>query len=179
MPRLTRPAMIALCWLPIACAGASDGAPATTTTTTRSTATSASAAPTHEVRVSAPGCGYGGSATAVSIFIDVDSSIPLTHVTTSFTLADPSGANRGGALEPSQLVVSPIERGLLDFSTQGTAPFDGSIAAHVPTRLQYFAGASLDERSADGAALHVDVVVRSDQGTYTASCPLGQMWPSS
>jgi hypothetical protein len=176
LSRRARGSIVALCWMGAlgACAGASEAPTATATPSHTAPTTNASG-----VRVSAPACGYGGSAPAVSVFIDVDSSIPLTHVTASFTLGDVNGVARGGASEPSQLVVSPTERGLLDFSTQGTSPFDGSIPANAPTRLQYFAGLSANDVDVAPAPLRIDVVVRSDQGTYSASCALGDMWPSS
>jgi hypothetical protein len=169
-----------------ACAGVSDPAPATSPTPAPAPAPSPGPAlPPPGTTVTAPACGYGGSAPAVSVFVDVTTSTPLTGVTLSFTLADPStGAPVGRSRAPESLVVSPMERGVLDFSTQGTTPFDGTIPAATPTRLEYFAGLGEDPAhptppSAIGGPLRVDVTVHANEGTFTASCATAGMWPSS
>lgn len=135
------------------------------------------------VRVSAPACGYGGSAPAVAVFLDVATERPLTGVSVSFTLADPAtGAPSGVSRAPETLVISPVTRGLLDFSTQGTLPFDGALAAGTTTRLEYFAGLGDDPSGAVlaiGGPLRVNVVVHANEGVFTATCDTAQMWPSS
>lgn len=143
------------------------------------------AIPSPSVQVSAPACGYGGSAPAATVFVDVQTSVPLTGVRLSFTLADPTtGATRGASRAPETLVISPMERGLTDFSTQGTLPFDGTLAAGTTTRLEYFAGLGEDPRGeatpgAFGGPVRVDVVVETGAGIYTTRCDTAQMWPSS
>jgi hypothetical protein len=173
----------------VGCAGASDAPPASTAPPPAPPPTSTAPGPTLPapgVRVSSPACGYGGSAPAVSVFVDVDTDIALTGVTLSFTLADSAtGAPRGASRAPETLVVSPIERGLLDFSTQGTTPFDGTIAAGTRTRLMYFAGLGEDPSaaglppSAFGGPLRVNVVLRTNEGVFAATCDTAGMWPSS
>lgn len=171
------------------CAGASDASPASTAPAPAPAPTSAAAPgptlPAPGVRVSSPACGYGGSAPAVSVFVDVDTDIALTGVTLSFTLTDPAtGAPRGVSRAPESLAVSPPDRTLLDFSTQGTTPFDGTIAAGTHTRLTYFAGLGEDPGAptapaAFGGALRVNVVVRTNEGVFAAHCDTASMWPSS
>ena len=135
------------------------------------------------VRVSAPACGYGGSAPAVAVFLDLQTERALTGVSVSFTLADPvTGAPSGVSRAPETLVISPVDRGLLDFSTQGTRPFDGALAAGTTTRLEYFAGLGDDPAGAVlamGGPLRVNVVVHANEGVFTATCDTAQMWPSS
>ena len=173
-----------------ACAGASDSAPTPTTTAPSGTPRPSTAAPAPivphpAVQVSAPACGYGGSAPAVSVFIDVTTAVALSGVSVSFTLADlATGTPSGFSREPENLVVSPIDRGLLDFSTQGTSPFDGSLAAGSTTRLEYWAGLGIEvgSEAAPGflsGPLRVNVVVHTNEGVYTTTCDTAQMWPSS
>jgi hypothetical protein len=170
------------------CAGASDSAPASTAPAPVLAPVSAAPGPTLPppgVRVSSPACGYGGSAPAVSVFVDVDTDIALTGVMLSFTLTDPaSGAPRGVSRAPESLAISPPDRSLLDFSTQGTTPFDGTIAAGTHTRLTYFAGLGEEPGAAIppaafGGPLHVNVVVHTNEGVFTAGCDTEGMWPSS
>lgn len=183
--------------LALGCAGTSEAPPASATTASAPAPAPAPAAPPSTgtasgpalpppgVHVSAPACGYGGSAPAVSVFVDVTTDVPLTGVSLSFVLADGTdGSPAGVSRAPGSLVVSPIERGLLDFSTQGTTPFDGTIAAaSTPTRLEYFAGLGeapgAPTAPSFGHPMRVDVTLHANEGTFTASCNTAEMWPSS
>lgn len=177
--------------LALGCAGTSEPTATAPVTGTTSPAPPTSAGPqppvipASPVQLSAPACGYGGSAPAVSVFVDVLTDVALTDVRVSFTLTDPTtGASRGASRAPETLVISPMERGLTDFSTQGTLPFDGTLAAGTTTRLEYFAGLGEDPDGeatpgALGGPVRVNVTVATSLGIYWATCDTAQMWPSS
>jgi hypothetical protein len=181
MPRLTLAALLLT-----ACAGGSTASSATPAPS--SAAPSPSIAPTANapsVRVTAPSCAYGGSAPVATVFFDVDTDIALTGVTASLTLTDAgSGSSRGASSRGYEsLTVSPPSRGLLDFSSQGTTPFDGTIAAHGSLRLAYATGIGEDPSSALATgpfgALEMHVTLHTNEGTFTATCATAEMLPSS
>lgn len=136
--------------------------------------------------VTAPSCGYGGSAPMVAVFLDVHAETALHDVGVTYTLSDAAGgAPFGGPTNGyASLVVVPPEHALTDYSTQGTTPFDGTVAAGTTTRLLYGAGVGDDPAApmppgALGGPLRVDVTVHAREGTFLASCTTEGMWPSS
>lgn len=134
---------------------------------------------TPEVRVTAPACGYGGSATAVAVFLDVETDVPLTGLTGSLVASDPAtGAIVGRSSAPAMLLVSPVERGVLDFSTAGTTPFGGDLAAGARTRLLFFSG--LDGLPPGFGSLAIAMTLTAADGRRVeATCTTEAMWPSS
>ncbi len=171
------------------CAGASEAPPPPSTTPASlglvdPAPTPRPPPPPPEVRIGVPACGYGGSAPAASVFVDVDTAIALHHVTVSFRVTDLSDVPIAVSGEHSQVVISPVERGVLDFSTQGTTPFDGTLAPSTSTRLELFAGLRDDPAAPSpaprlGGPMRLHVTVRADESTSTATCDTEQMWPSS
>lgn len=132
-----------------------------------------------EVRVTAPACGYGGSATAVAVFLDVETDVPLTGLTGSLVASDPAtGALVGRSRAPAMLLVSPVARGLRDFSTSGTTPFGGELEAGARTRLLFFSGLE-GEASGVGSLAITMTLTASDGRRFEATCTTEGMWPSS
>lgn len=131
------------------------------------------------MRVSSPGCGYGGSATAASMFLDVEALADVHGVTARFELDDPAtGALRGASEGEVMLLVSPEARGTLDFSTQGTTPWDGTLARGARVRLQVFGG--VHEVAPLTGPMRIVVTLVDDAGLRVeASCTTEEMWPSS
>jgi hypothetical protein len=179
----------ALTIVALALTGCSGGATESTPPETATTAASPTAetppqpaAPSASgpVRISAPACGYGGSAPAVAVFVDVETDVALHGVAFSFAIADPASHTVAGrSREPVTTVVSPVERGVLDFSTQGTTPFDGELAAGARTRLQYYAGIDALP-SGIGGPIEVQLRMTTAEGqSFEATCTTEQMWPSS
>jgi hypothetical protein len=116
------------------------------------------------------------------VFLDVDTDIALTGVTASLALADgASGDSRGvSSSYYESLTVSPPARGLLDFSSQGTLPFDGTLAAHTSTRLEYATGVADDPSQVlPSGPLEMRVTLHANEGTFTATCATAEMLPSS
>jgi hypothetical protein len=152
----------------------------TTTQTPETPRPTPPSAPAQAVRVTAPACGYGGSATAVAVFLDLETDVALSGVGASFEVVDPrTGTAIGRSAPDVTLLVSPEARGLLDFSTQGTTPFGGSLAAGSRTRLQIFAGLTGDTLPL-ASGIEVRVALRDGSGrTWDAVCTTGEMWPSS
>lgn len=131
------------------------------------------------VRVRALACGYGGSATAVSGFLDVETDVALHGLTATYELRDPSGVPCGHNQGAVTLLVSPPARGTHDFSTQGTTPFAGDLAAGARTRLQYFGGVDALPPST-GGPLEVRVTLTAAGGRHwNATCTTATEWPSS
>ncbi|MFO0685699.1 MAG: hypothetical protein U0234_26795 [Sandaracinus sp.] len=176
-----------------ACGAASDAAePATAheTAPMATTAPASSGAPAGPslpiASVTAPSCGYGGSAPMVAVFLDVHAETALHDVGVTYTLSDAAGgAPFGGPTNGyASLVVVPADHSLTDYSTQGTTPFDGTLAAGTTTRLLYGAGVGESPTGqtplgALGGPLRVDVTVHAREGTFVASCTTEGMWPSS
>lgn len=182
MSRALRTALLAL--LTTACSG---GAAETTPTSSLSPSPAPAPSPSPTpapsrapVRITLPACGYGGSATAVAVFVDVETDVALHGVAFSFAIADPAThAALGHSREPIATVISPVERGLLDFSTQGTTPFDGELAPGARTRLQHYAGVD-DLPPGIGGPIEVQLVMTTTDGQrLEATCTTDQMWPSS
>lgn len=184
------------------CSGATSETPATSTTantapaeaapgsdppsSASASAASASAAEptspsaaTPAVRISAPACGYGGSATAVVVFLDVETDVPLRGLTANLVASDPrTGSRVGGSTEPRMLLLSPVERGLLDFSTSGTTPFSGALEAGARTRLQFFSG--LDGTPPTMGGIDIAMTLTAADGQrFDVACATEGMWPSS
>jgi hypothetical protein len=181
---MRRPSTLCVLALATACSG---GAAESTTETTTSSATTTEPASetsrtttTAPVRITTPACGYGGSSPAVAIFVDVETDVALSGVAFSLAIADPAThAVVGHSREPMQTVVSPVERGLLDFSTQGTTPFDGTLAAGARTRVQYWSGMDELPPSLGGPIeLHLTMTAAGGQ-QLEATCTTEEMWPSS
>lgn len=187
--------LISLGLLTVGCAGASDTPPTSVATAPPSTVVAPSVAPTPTpapappaVRVAAPGCGYGGSAPGASVFVDIDSDLPLHHVTVAFALTTlddtPVALSRPPARDYGQLYVSPVERGVTDYGTQGLARFDGTVTPHTPIRLELFTGLRDDPAASSpaprlGGSMRLHVTVSADEGTYTTMCDTEPMWASS
>ncbi len=189
--------LISLGLLTIGCAGAGDAPPASVATTPASSVVAPSVLPAPRpvppppppaVRIAAPGCGYGGSAAGAAVFVDIDSDLALHHVTVSFALTTlddtPVALSRPPARDYGQLYVSPVERGVTDYGTQGLARFDGTVTPHAPIRLELFTGLRNDPAATSpapplGGSMRLHVTVSADEGTYTATCDTEQMWASS
>ncbi len=193
-----RPALatISAALLLAACGAASDATAEPTTPpettpaegrTTAPVASEATAPPTvPAATATAVSCGYGGSAPMVAVFLDVHTEIALHDVSATYALSDVTGgAPLGGSTNGySSLVVVPADHLLTDYSTQGTTPFDGTLAAGTTTRLLYGAGVGESPTGqtplgALGGPLRVDVTVHAREGNFLASCTTEGMWPSS
>lgn len=181
-------ASISIALVLAACGAESGAAPAPQPAASQRPAPSTEAAPptVPAATVTALSCGYGGSAPMVAVFLDVHTEVALHDVTATYTLASAAGgAPFGGSTNGySSLTVVPADHALTDYSTQGTTPFEGSLASGTTTRLLYGAGVDEDPASpmpagALGGPLHIDVTLHAREGNFIASCTTEGMWPSS
>jgi hypothetical protein len=179
----------------VGCAGARDTPPTSVAIAPASTVVAPPVEPAPppvppppEVRVAAPGCGYGGSAPGAALFVDIDSDLALHHVAVSFALTTlddtPIALSRPPARDYGQLYVSPVERGVTDYGTEGLARFDGTVTPHAPIRVELFTGLRNDPAAASpaprlGGSMRLHVTVSADEGTYTTTCDTEPMWASS
>lgn len=165
--------------------GAAEGSSTTETATAPPTQPDPTPAPEPvaarpPIRITAPACGYGGSAPAVSVFVDVENDVALHGVTFAFGISSTgSDAIVGRSRDPMATAIVPPDHTLLDFSTQGTTPFDGELAAGARTRLLYWAGVD-DVPSDFGAAIDVHVTLSTSDGQHLdVVCSTAEMLPSS
>ena len=117
--------------------------------------------------------------TAVVVFLDVETDIALRGLSGSFVATDPATGTRiGASSEPRMLLLSPVERGLLDFSTSGTTPFGGDLEAGARTRLQFFSG--LDGAAPGMGPIEIAMTLTAADGQhFDVTCTTEAMWPSS